>query len=67
MGDEEGGKMVAVTPSPPSSKIWIVISVVSLLVGLLVLVVVGSVFWGVPGRVQEQEQVRTTKAWIIQV
>ena len=57
LGDEEGGKMVAVILPPTSSRIWIVISVVSLLVLVLVLVVVASIFWGVPGRVEEQEQV----------
>lgn len=56
MGDEEGGKMVPVIPPPTSSKIWIVLSVVSLLVIVLMLVVVVSIFWEVPGRVEEQEQ-----------
>ena len=49
--------MVPVIPPPTSSRIWIVLSVVSLLVIVLMLVVVVSIFWEVPGRVEEQEQV----------
>jgi len=56
VGDEEGGKMVAATQQPSGISIWIVISVVSLLLVLLVLGIVGGLFWGVPGRVEEQEQ-----------
>ena len=58
VGDEEGGKMVAATQQQSGISIWIVISVVSLLLVILVLGIVGGLFWGVPGRVQEQEQVR---------